>query len=127
MKSTKSLMIAACAVLIATIFSGCSKPLTEEELLNNYNCNAHPNLLNKKFPDFLKKCEERKLGKFSDIYLEYKKVTAWTFDMENRDPKKAAELKAKMDEWSKEPNKLPKEEIDKLEKQYPLVSALDVL
>lgn len=129
MKLPKSLMIVGCAVLFASLFSGCGKQLSEEELLNNYNCYAHINLITEEYPDFTKKCEEKKLGKYSDLYREYAKASEWTISLDDGPSRlaKKKELKAKMDEWAKEPNKLPKEQYDKLREEHPFASTRDML
>lgn len=114
MKLTKSLLIAVCAILLATIVSGCGQRLDENKLLNHYNCLYHLNLLQQKFPDFIKKCEAQKLGKFSDLVSDYSKLIH-QFDP---DKKKIAELKAKLEEWNKDENNLSAKAYQDLKKEF---------
>lgn len=122
MKLPKSLMIAGCAVLFASLFSGCGKQLNEEQLVTNYNCLSHLQLLTAKFPDFTKKCQEKKLGVYSDTYNEYLEASKWSIDLFDGRIEKKKALKAQMQEWANDPNTLSQEDYDMLRKEYPKVN-----
>lgn len=106
MKIAPPLVLVGCALMLAAV-CGCQKKPSEEDLLTNFNCYYYVDPLTEKLPDFAKKCEEKKLGKYSQDYIDYHK-SIWS------DGKRAKELAAKMEAWKDEPNKLTQEMYDSL-------------